>query len=410
MFGGRESMSELFISYRRNDSSDFTGRLFDALRHEFGCRRIFRDVDSTPPGADYPCKIKSALHACKIMLVIIGHEWLGTDLDSGARRIEEANDYVKFEVSKALELKKDIVPVLINNAAMPTEELPSDLKSLSRLNACQLRSDPDFRSGFKRLCERLNELGFGKWKDLDNEAYETIQRLLPTEEDVASWCETTKPDKVSSKDLAQLNYDGFELIRQVMIVDYRRRRQVPLDQRDEKYSPVIWTRHLRFKRKLQNQNTITFRFQTEGIGVDFRCRNLPKRRCSVKQSDSYTSTKARMVSWEFSINIADFELGREHDLITDARIWNSDQDTRSWAGCTVNAPMEQNDMWLLFPNNRLPDPEKMLLHRIREGGEKREKLCLLEENIELNRNGSVIRWQQNKPLAGHIYEISFYWY
>jgi len=35
----------LFVSYRREDSADVTGRICDALEREFGAEAIFRDVD-----------------------------------------------------------------------------------------------------------------------------------------------------------------------------------------------------------------------------------------------------------------------------------------------------------------------------------------------------------------------------
>ena len=40
----------IFIAYRRDDSADTAGRMFDNLEREFGEERIFKDVDSIPPG------------------------------------------------------------------------------------------------------------------------------------------------------------------------------------------------------------------------------------------------------------------------------------------------------------------------------------------------------------------------
>src|SRR5262249_51178840 len=50
---GRPSEINIFISYRRQDSADITGRIYDRLTQHFGRRIVFRDVDSIPIGADF---------------------------------------------------------------------------------------------------------------------------------------------------------------------------------------------------------------------------------------------------------------------------------------------------------------------------------------------------------------------
>ena len=47
-------MSEIFISYRRNDSSGFAGRIFDRLCREFGASAVFRDLDAIQSGTRFP--------------------------------------------------------------------------------------------------------------------------------------------------------------------------------------------------------------------------------------------------------------------------------------------------------------------------------------------------------------------
>ena len=46
-------MPKIFISYRREDSQDFTGRLHDKLVDHFGETNVFFDVDSIPTGVDF---------------------------------------------------------------------------------------------------------------------------------------------------------------------------------------------------------------------------------------------------------------------------------------------------------------------------------------------------------------------
>ncbi len=43
----------IFISYRRSDTPDAVGRIYDRLVSEFGKARVFKDVDSIPLGQDF---------------------------------------------------------------------------------------------------------------------------------------------------------------------------------------------------------------------------------------------------------------------------------------------------------------------------------------------------------------------
>ena len=55
-------MSEqIFVSYRREDSSGTTGRLFDRLARRFTRSRIFIDVDSIEPGEDFLKNVEEAV-------------------------------------------------------------------------------------------------------------------------------------------------------------------------------------------------------------------------------------------------------------------------------------------------------------------------------------------------------------
>ena len=46
-------MSKIFISYRREDSADTCGRIYDRLRDRFGKDAVFKDVDSIPLGVSF---------------------------------------------------------------------------------------------------------------------------------------------------------------------------------------------------------------------------------------------------------------------------------------------------------------------------------------------------------------------
>ena len=66
----------IFIAYRRDDTADVAGRVFDAMALRFGRKRIFKDVDNIPPGKDFGGVIGSVLPRCRVVLVLIGPNWI----------------------------------------------------------------------------------------------------------------------------------------------------------------------------------------------------------------------------------------------------------------------------------------------------------------------------------------------
>ena len=44
---------QIFISYRREESSAWAGRLYDRLAARFDRKQIFRDVDALPLGENF---------------------------------------------------------------------------------------------------------------------------------------------------------------------------------------------------------------------------------------------------------------------------------------------------------------------------------------------------------------------
>jgi hypothetical protein len=47
-------MGGIFIPYRREDSADICGRIYDYLVARYGKPAVFKDVDGIPYGADFP--------------------------------------------------------------------------------------------------------------------------------------------------------------------------------------------------------------------------------------------------------------------------------------------------------------------------------------------------------------------
>lgn len=150
-------MTRIFISYRRQDSGTFTGRIHDQLKASFGVSNVFRDVYNIPAGSDFRSVLSKEVGKCDIFLAIIGPHWVNITDSSGNRRLDEPNDFVRIEVESALKNPKTlVVPVLVDNASMPTaEELPANLKELAYRNAVKVRTDPDFPHDMEVLVRQL---------------------------------------------------------------------------------------------------------------------------------------------------------------------------------------------------------------------------------------------------------------
>ena len=145
-------MQNIFVSYRREDSSDVTGRIFDHLRTAFGEEHLFKDVDSIPLGTDFREVISAAVQQCDVLLVVIGEKWLDVKDEAGGRRIDDPDDYVRLEISSALDRNIPVIPVLVGRATIPTQEsLPAPLQRLAFRNALYVRPDPDFHNDIERL-------------------------------------------------------------------------------------------------------------------------------------------------------------------------------------------------------------------------------------------------------------------
>jgi hypothetical protein len=121
----------IFINYRVHDTAGETGRLVDKLKQYFNADQIFMDIDKIEPGVDFTKAISNSLESCDIMLAVIGPRWLGINQETNSSRIKDPNDWVKTEISTALERDIRVVPVLVDGGQLPaSEELPEDLQPL----------------------------------------------------------------------------------------------------------------------------------------------------------------------------------------------------------------------------------------------------------------------------------------
>jgi hypothetical protein len=145
----------IFICYRREDTSGYAGRLYDRLRSRFGEHDVFMDIDDIDPGADYGEIIDRVSRSIDFLVVLIGPHWLLARDQAGNRRLDEPDDFVRLEISAALERGVLVIPVLVQGAVMPSAaELPMPLARLARRNAIEL-SDARWDYDADRLIRAL---------------------------------------------------------------------------------------------------------------------------------------------------------------------------------------------------------------------------------------------------------------
>lgn len=132
-------MAGIFISYRREDSAGWTGRLSERLKQKFGAASIFMDIDTIQPGTDFAEALRSAVGSCDVLLAMIGPNWPLATNSEGQRRLEDPNDWVRTELTAALNRSIPVIPVLVGGADLPkVDTLPDDLKKLFQYQTHEL--------------------------------------------------------------------------------------------------------------------------------------------------------------------------------------------------------------------------------------------------------------------------------
>lgn len=126
---------DVFISYRRSDTGGYAFALHRELQRLFDPEVIFFDGKSIESGMDFPERIEQGVRECKVLLPVIGPDWLEAADAAGRRRLDEPNDFVRREIGLALALGKEVIPVLFAGAEpAPADRLPPELAGLFRKN------------------------------------------------------------------------------------------------------------------------------------------------------------------------------------------------------------------------------------------------------------------------------------
>src|SRR5262249_61755925 len=94
-------MPNIFISYRRDDSPASARLIRERLREWFGDGQSFMDVEQIELGDDWKQVLDQRVSRCDALLTVIGPRWLTAADPSGQRRLDNPDDFVRWEVREA---------------------------------------------------------------------------------------------------------------------------------------------------------------------------------------------------------------------------------------------------------------------------------------------------------------------
>jgi CHASE2 domain-containing sensor protein len=146
----------VFLSYRRHESSGYSRHMYECLTRELGGDHVFMDVDTIEPGMDWRARLCAGIDAAEVVLVLIGRQWLDLRDDrTGERRLSNPDDITRFEIAESFRRGKRVIPVLLEAAPLPpAAALPEDIATVAKLQAARLAHE-SFESDLQALLERV---------------------------------------------------------------------------------------------------------------------------------------------------------------------------------------------------------------------------------------------------------------
>lgn len=142
-------MSTVFICYRRGDEPFAVDVIEHSLIRAFGADHVFRDTSDIAGGDDFRVAMDDAVRRHAVVIVVIGRNW-------EVPRLADANDHVRFEIERALNLGKRVLPVLVGNATWPTaDQLPPSVAPLVTRSYVAFRPGADMERDKDRIVQAV---------------------------------------------------------------------------------------------------------------------------------------------------------------------------------------------------------------------------------------------------------------
>jgi hypothetical protein len=146
--------AQVFVNYREDDDPSVAVLIDEELSRRFGPDRVFRAARSIPLGTPFPEAIRKALRSASVLLAVIGPRWLTATDPTGARRIDNPEDWVRLEIREALDAGVPVIPVLVDAPLPALADLPDDIARFVENQFLQLHH----RGGVRDLERLVDEL------------------------------------------------------------------------------------------------------------------------------------------------------------------------------------------------------------------------------------------------------------
>lgn len=220
--------NSIFISYRRDDSSAYVGRLHDNLSARFTQEQVFIDIERIEPGEDFVKVIEGAVGSCSVLLAVIGRDWLKST-DGQTDRLHNPYDFVRLEIRAALDRGIRVIPVLVQGARMPAElDLPADLAALARRQAHTIGEGHYWKADVDRLIGLLERL-FSQQEEEHKREQEELERVATVRQqleamEVRNAEETQRlaeAGKRAEEETSGAEGNGMAYVRKITAIDAR---------------------------------------------------------------------------------------------------------------------------------------------------------------------------------------------
>lgn len=136
---------QIFISYRR-EGSEFLGKIFYDRLREAGYT-VFYDVEQLKSGV-FNEQLYTHIDGCTDFILLLPPHALD-------RCISDPDDWVLREITRAIEKKKNIIPVVMRGFGDFPVNLPPAIASLPLYERLDASAQEYFDAAFDRLCTRL---------------------------------------------------------------------------------------------------------------------------------------------------------------------------------------------------------------------------------------------------------------
>ncbi len=148
--------SAIFINYRQDDTEIFADKLKDLFNSYLPPRSWFLDTESIDYGEGIPEAVLRHLEKSKVLLVLIGPQWVNATDTDGDRRLLQPYDWVRREIEIAKEQEKRIIPIVYGRADFKNKAahwLKKKVPSLDFLENCKF-----FTVSRENIDEKCQEL------------------------------------------------------------------------------------------------------------------------------------------------------------------------------------------------------------------------------------------------------------